>query len=396
MEKIEKGAAPMDQVLIWLTKSSRHFPRPLLDLATTAFFMALAYWVSRMLLEHTGAENNSALVYVLAVLFIALLTNSYIYGIGASVFGAFCINFFFMKPYAQFSLSYAGYPVAMVSMLVIAIICCALTAKTKNQAVEAARREQSTKELYEANERLNAEKNAIQLEAARETIRSNILRAVSHDLRTPLTGISGAATVLLSSEEMYSEKSISLLQDIRNDANSLIAMVENILSVTRIRDGTMTINKQPEMLEEVAGDAALTVRRRFPDCAVRLELSDDILYLEMDPILIKQVIINLLENAIRHSGDRENILLSLCRKDDWAVVEVRDHGRGLSEDVLQAIREGRQFMPQSNDKSRGMGIGLSVCQSIIQIHEGFFEAENSPSGGAVFRFGLPVKEIDYE
>ena len=258
----------MNRILIWLTKSSRYFPRPLLDLIITGLFMTVAFWVSDMLLDYTGAENNSALVYVLAVLFIALLTNSFVYGVGASLFGAFCINYFFMEPYAQFSLSYAGYPVAMVSMVVIAFIICGLTATTKNQAVEAARREQNTKELYEANERLNAEKNAIQLEAARETIRGNILRAVSHDLRTPLTGISGAATVLLSSEEMYSEKSISLLQDIRNDANSLIAMVENILSVTRIRDGTMTISKQPEMLEEVAGDAALTIRRRFPDSQV--------------------------------------------------------------------------------------------------------------------------------
>ena len=370
----------MNRILIWLTKSSRYFPRPLLDLIITGLFMTVAFWVSDMLLDYTGAENNSALVYVLAVLFIALLTNSFVYGVGASLFGAFCINYFFMEPYAQFSLSYAGYPVAMVSMVVIAFIICGLTATTKNQAVEAARREQNTKELYEANERLNAEKNAIQLEAARETIRGNILRAVSHDLRTPLTGISGAATVLLSSEEMYSEKSISLLQDIRNDANSLIAMVENILSVTRIRDGTMTISKQPEMLEEVAGDAALTIRRRFPDSQVSLELSDDILYLEMDPMLVKQVIINLLENAIRHSGDRESVRLKLYRREDWAVVEVLDQGRGLSEDVLQAIQEGRQFMPQSNDKSRGMGIGLSVCGE----------------GGAVFRFGLPIKEIKYE
>ena len=386
----------MNQILIWLTKSSQRYPRPLLDLLTTSFFMAVAFWVSDMLLEHTGAENNSALVYVLAVLFIALLTNSFVYGVGASLFGAFCINYFFMEPYTEFSLSYAGYPVAMVSMVVIAIIICGLTSTIKNQALEAARREQNTKELYEANERLNEEKNAIQLEAARETIRGNILRAVSHDLRTPLTGISGAATVLLSSEEMYSEKSISLLQDIRNDANSLSDMVENILSVTRIRDGTMTISKQPEMLEEVAGDAALTIRRRFPDSGVSLELSDDILYLEMDPMLIKQVIINLLENAIRHSGGQEGILLKLFRREDWAVVEIRDQGRGLSQEVLEAIQAGRQFMPQSNDKSRGMGIGLSVCQSIIQIHEGFFEAENGSQGGAVFRFGLPVKEIEYE
>lgn len=115
------------------------------------------------------------------------------------IIGGFCINFFFMVPYAVFSLSYAGYPVAMISMVAISCVVCALTTRTKNQRAEAIRQEKRTKSLYELNERLNAEKAAIQLESARETIRGNILRAVSHDLRTPLTSISGAASVLLSS-----------------------------------------------------------------------------------------------------------------------------------------------------------------------------------------------------
>ena len=211
---------------------------------------------------------------------------------------------------------------------------------------------------------------------------------MSHDLRTPLTSISGAVSVLLSSPEV-SEKNLAMLADIKHDADGLIAMVENILSVTRVRDGTMPLKMREEMLEEVAGDALLTTRRRFPDCHVELDLSEDILYLPMDPLLIRQVIVNLLENAIYHSGDREHITLHLCRQDDWAVVEVRDRGRGLSEEVLQAIQAGRA-MPLSGDATRGMGIGLSVCQSIIKAHGGFFTAGNRPEGGAVFRFGLPM------
>lgn len=151
----------------------------------------------------------------------------------------------------------------------------------------------------------------------------------------------------------------------------------------------MPLKMREEMLEEVAGDALLTTRRRFPDCHVELDLSEDILYLPMDPLLIRQVIVNLLENAIYHSGGREHITLHLCRQDDWAVVEVRDRGRGLSEEVLQAIQAG-QAMPLSGDATRGMGIGLSVCQSIIKAHGGFFTAGNRREGGAVFRFGLPM------
>lgn len=364
----------------------------------SALFLCGAYLTSGILINHTGGENNSALVFVLAVVMISLLTEGYVYGIASSIIGGFCINYFFMVPYAAFSLSYAGYPVAMISMIAISCVVCALTTRVKNQRAEAIRREKRTKSLYELNERLNAEKTAIQLESARETIRGNILRAVSHDLRTPLTAISGAASVLLSSEEIaQSEKSLSLVQDIKSDADALIAMVENLLSITKIRDGTMPLNKQEEMLEEVAGDALITIRRRFPDFPVALNLSEDILYLPMEPMLIKQVIVNLLENAIRHSGDREHIQLHLFRQDDWAVVEVRDRGRGISPEVSRAVQSGRQLTDNlSGDSSRGMGIGLSVCQSIIKAHDGFFAAGNDPEGGAVFRFGLPMEEKAYE
>ncbi len=161
------------------------------------------------------------------------------------------------------------------------------------------------------------------------------------------------------------------------------------MSVTRVQDGTIPLKKREEMLEEVAGDALLTTRRRFPSYHIELDLSEDILYLPMDPLLVKQVIVNLLENAIRHSGDTEHIVLRLYRQDDWAMVEVRDQGRGLSPEVRQAVKAG-QPMPLSGDATRGMGIGLSVCQSIVKAHGGFFTAENHPSGGAVFRFGLPT------
>ena len=286
----------------------------------------------------------------------------------------------------------------MLSMVAISCIVCALTSRVKQQAIEAVRREKNTKTLYEMNEKLNAEKAAIQLQSARETIRGNILRAVSHDLRTPLTAISGAASVLLSSEDILrSEKNASLANDIKADADALIVMVENLLSVTRIQDGTIPLKKREEMLEEVAGDAILTTRRRFPNCHVDLELSEDILYLPMEPMLIKQVMVNLLENAVRHSGSQSGILLNLFRQDEWAVVEVRDHGKGLPPEVCQAVQSGRPLSRDLNgDSTRGMGIGLSVCQSIIKAHNGFFAAGNAPEGGAVIRFGLPMKESDHE
>ena len=187
------------------------------------------------------------------------------------------------------------------------------------------------------NERLNREKAEIQLQSDREKIRSNILRAVSHDLRTPLTSISGSAAVLLGAEEL-SAQNAAMIKYIKEDADNLIIMVENLLSVTRIRDGSLVLKKREEMMEEVAGDAVLTTRRRFPDCRVEMDLSEELLYLPMDPVLIKQVIVNLLENSIRHSGDKEHIRLRLYRKEEWAVAEVSDRGKGLSEQVCQAVK----------------------------------------------------------
>lgn len=371
----------------WVDVQGHRIPDVPRNLGITVLFLCAAYWASGILIGHTGGENNSALVFVLAVALISLLTSGYFYGIAASIIGALWINIYFMEPYEAFSLSRTGYPVAMLSMVAISCVVCALTARVKKQAIEAVRREKNAKALYEQNERLNAEKAAIQLESERASIRESILRAVSHDLRTPLTAISGTVSVLLESPEV-SEKNLTMLSDIKQDADSLIVMVENLLSVTRIQDGTVPLKKREELLEEVAGDALLTTRRRYPECRVELELSEDILYLPMDPILIKQVMVNLLENAIRHSGDTKHIQMRLYRREDQAVVEVRDRGRGLSPEVLQAVQTG-EAMPLTGDATRGMGIGLSVCQSIIKAHGGFFAAENDPSGGAVFRFGLP-------
>ena len=366
------------------------------DICVTILALSAAYYASSILLNHTGAENNSALVFALSVALISFLTTGYFYGVIAAVLGAFFTNYYFMAPYAQFSLSRAGYPVATLSMLAISLLICALTARVKRQKEEAVRREQNTKKLYELNEKLNQEKNAIELQSERERIRGNILRAVSHDLRTPLTTISGSASVLMSSPEV-SLKNVPMLQDIKNEADSMIVMVENLLSVTRIQDGNLPLTKREEMLEEVAGDAVFTTRRRFPDRQVEMELSEDILYLPMEPVLVKQVVVNLLENAIRHAGGAEPITLKLYRREEWAVVEILDRGKGVPREVIRAVREGRPVRRDlSGDSTRGMGIGLSVCGSIIKAHNGFFEAANRPEGGAVFRFGLPLSEEDRE
>lgn len=369
-----------------------HLPTTVYNTLITIFFLAMAYLTSSVLLQHTGAENNSALVFTLAVVVISALSTGYVPGIISSFISAVAINYFFMYPYSQFSMALSGYPVAFASFLTIACIVSALTTRVKLQATEAHQREQRTKALYEQNQKLTEEKNRIELEAARESIRSNILRAVSHDLRTPLTAISGAASVLIDSDTKYSLHDLYLIQDIKENADELATMVENLLSITKLQQGIMQLNKIPEVLEEVAGDALMLIRKRFPAYTITLDLPEDLIILPMEPLLIRQVILNLLENAIRHSGDREQIRLTISRRDTWAVVTVSDRGCGLPEATLQCIREGKDMpLDSRGDSSRGMGIGLSVCQSIIKVHGGTFRAENRPDGGTQFSFELPLE-----
>lgn len=386
---IQSETGPLKRIL-------KELPSVFRNVLVTALFLTLAFFVSRFLIGHTGGENNSALVFVLALVLISMMTEGYLYGIAASIIGAFCINIFFMYPFSVFSLKQVGYPVTFLSMVAISIMVCAITTRLQKVAEDAVQRENQTRLLYEQNQKLSEEKTAIEIQSAQETIRSNILQAVSHDLRTPLTGISGTVSVLLASPGFTPDQE-TMLQNIKEDADSLITMVENLLSVTRLEDGRVPLKKRDEMLEEVAGAAIQAVRRRFPDSNVTLNLSEDILYLPMEPLLIRQVMVNLVENALRHSGEPESVSMTLSRKEDWAVVEVRDHGKGLSEEVLEAVREWRPLKVGDNpDSTRGMGIGLSVCQSIIRAHEGFFEASNAPDGGAIFRFGLRMGEEPYQ
>ncbi|MBS6366534.1 MAG: DUF4118 domain-containing protein [Clostridiales bacterium] len=377
---------------------SRLLPPFIQDFLVMVLFLVAAYLVSDVLLKHTGVENNSALVYVLAVALTAFCCSSRLYGFLASIISSFCVNYYFMYPYFKFNFTLAGYPVAFVSMLCIALLISAMTTQIKIQAKQAMERERHTQELATVNQQLYKEKVAAEIEAAKESVRSNILRAVSHDLRTPLTSISGAVSVMLENEkEAGRTENISFLEDIKKDSEWLIAMVENLLSITRIQGAGEPLKKRTEVLEEVVADAVRKIQRRFPECKVATDYPEEILLLPMEPMLIQQVVVNLLENAIRHSGDKEHIQVAVTKEQDYAVVSVTDRGKGLKEETIAKIQSGQQLLPnQEGDSTRGMGIGLSVCQSIIKAHEGFFEVKNREEGGAEFRFGLPMEDMSDE
>ena len=231
----------------------------------------------------------------------------------------------------------------------------------------------------------------ILLETEKEKMRSNLLRAVSHDLRTPLTGIIGSASTLLENGSMITEDtSKRMLADIQQDAEWLIHMVENLLSVTRITGGTTTLKKQDEIVEEVVSEAVMRIRKRFPNSRIDVTVPNELLIVPMDATLIEQVLINLMENSIRHSGSSLPISLKVSQKRSGAVFTIADKGKGIDPSRIPDIFDGKTNKG-SSDSSRGLGIGLSICKSIILAHDGKIYAENNATGGASFTFVLPMK-----
>ncbi|MDF2870471.1 MAG: histidine kinase [Anaerocolumna sp.] len=243
-------------------------------------------------------------------------------------------------------------------------------------------------------QRLSDEQRNILVETEKEKMRSNLLRAISHDLRTPLTGILGASSAILENEgSINADTSRQLIVNIKEDSQWLIRMVENLLSVTRINEGTMNVSKTLEAGEEVIAEAVSRIRKRYGERNIQVKVPEEFLEVPMDGTLIAQVLINLLENAIKHSREEALIEVSLRKKENWAVFEVLDNGKGIPEEDLPSLFEGYTSLGgKASDSSRGLGIGLSICRSIIKAHQGRMEAENRLSGGAAFRFLLPLEE----
>lgn len=239
---------------------------------------------------------------------------------------------------------------------------------------------------------LSDEQRQIMIESEKESMRSNLLRAISHDLRTPLTAISGASSAILENKKTMNEQTHDkLLTDIRQDSQWLIRMVENLLSVTRISEENANVTKAPEAVEEIVSESVSRVRSRYDGCNITVKVPDDLLLVPMDATLIEQVIINLLENAIKHSQQSSLIELTVKKSEDSAVFEVSDNGEGIEAQEFPTLFEGYSSgKNKSSDSSRGMGIGLSICRSIIKAHNGKIEAKNKTGGGAVFRFILPL------
>lgn len=348
--------------------TSRLFPFSWRDSLVTAGIMFCAVELCILLRMADSSDGFASPVFVLAVLLISRLTTGYLFGLIAAVLGVVCVNFIFTYPYWAFNLTISGYPLTFLTFLMVSIITSTLTTQAKQQ------------------ERLRAENE-------KEKMRANLLRSVSHDIRTPLTSIVGSTSAVLDDPSLSAVEQRELLETVRSEAQWLIRVVENLLSITRIGEDQAHIAKESEAAEEVLSEAVRKFRRRFPQVRVSVAVPENLLLVPMDPILIEQVLSNLLENAAVHGVTTTEIHLTVYEEARFACFSVRDNGQGIPEKELPALFDGTLKHTDSSigDGKRNMGLGLSVCLAIVRAHGGAMEAKNLECG-AEFLFRLPLSK----
>lgn len=243
---------------------------------------------------------------------------------------------------------------------------------------------------------LRHDKQQIEAETQQERLRSNLLRAISHDLRTPLTSISGNAGVLMEkSIVLEEEKKQELYRTIYDDSMWLVNLTENLLSITRIENGTMKLQTSAELLDDVFREALSHLDRQAKEHQISVELPNDLLMAKMDVRLIVQAIVNIVNNAVKYTPAGSHIVLRAEKKESMVSVSITDDGPGISDEAKKHLFDMFYTVSQGkSDSRRGLGLGLSLCRSIISVHGGEIVVEDNRPHGAVFTFTLPLEEVE--
>ena len=319
-------------------------------------------------------EANIIAVYILGVLIISIITSSWMYSFLASVISVLAFNFLFTIPRFTLRAYDPSYPVTFGIMFLVALITGSLASRMKEYARESAQA-------------------AMQIE--KEQLRADLLRSISHDLRTPLTSISGNASNLLSNENEFSQETrMQIYGDIYDDSMWLIKLVENLLSVTRIEDGRMDLRMSAELMDEVIAEAMRHTDRNRDGRKIEVSSDEEFILGKMDARLIVQVVINLVDNAVKYTPEGAQIRIHTGKKDGMVVVSVSDTGPGIPDEQKSKVFD--MFYIGTNraaDGRRSLGLGLGLCRSIIRAHGGEIWVSDNKPQGAVFTFTLPAEEV---
>ena len=343
--------------------------RMIADSLFTVFILIAVFLLNLLLVRTFDTKTMTPMVFVLGVFLISWRTQGYGFGIVSSLISVLAVNWAFTYPYWAFDLISPECISSAVVMLIVSTVTGAMTTRLKQQ------------------EKLKAEAEA-------ERMRGNLLRAVSHDLRTPLTSICGACSVIMENYDQISkERQLKLLGDVHADAQWLTRMVENLLSVTRVDGERVRLSKNSTVLEELIDAVLVKFRKHYPNQQVTVQIPTEFLTIPMDPMLIEQVLMNLLENAVFHAKGMKHLWLRVEQQNGKAEFFVEDDGCGIPKERLPGLFSGLQNREDFLETGRGnMGIGLSVCQTIIKAHGGNIRVENRPGGGTRFSFQLEMED----
>lgn len=333
--------------------------------------LVITFFLNLSMQHWFQTQTLTPMIFVLGVFLISWRTQGYFWGIAASLVSVLAVNYAFTYPYYAFDLISPECVSSAIVMLIVAIITGTLTTQIKYQ-------------------------EKIKAEIDRERMRGNLLRAVSHDLRTPLTSIYGASsTVIENYSSLSEEQRLQLLRDVQEDSEWLIRMVENLLSVTRINGEKVQVVKSPTVLEELIDAVLIKFRKHFPNQQVEVEIPDDFVSIPMDAMLIEQVLINILENAVIHAKGMQTLRLTVTCRDGIAEFCIADDGCGIPPDRLDNLFTGyldRKDTPTDGSRSN-MGIGLSVCSSIIKAHGSEICIKSLSPRGTAFYFTLEMEDM---
>lgn len=232
----------------------------------------------------------------------------------------------------------------------------------------------------------------------REKLRNSLLRSISHDLRTPLAGITGSVSFLLDSYDRIDPSSREeLLNDVLEDSAWLSNMVDNLLNMTRIQECGLLIQKEEEIVDDIVSEAVARIRKRLRKRTLKIQRSKELIAVPMDGRLIIQVLINLLDNAVKHTSEKDGkieLRVDVLRdKSSFVKIEVIDNGEGIAPDILEHMYE--DFITTGSllsDGKRGVGLGLSISKTIVQAHQGIIGGYNNNNKGATFYIMLPMKD----
>jgi K+-sensing histidine kinase KdpD len=341
-----------------------------------AAMMLLAVVFDRLRLR----QENTLMVFLTGILVIVVETGSYLCGFVTSVLCVGVFNYFFVEPYYTFYISDINNVISLAIFFIVSIFAGMIASRLQQQ-------------IY-----LTSQLEKTKAEIEKEKTRSMLLRSISHDLRSPLTGIAGSSSFLAENyDTIPREDAVALLGDMEKDANSLIRMVENLLNMTRIQDGRLVIRKKREVLDDLVSDAVSRAVKKGSTHKVVLTPDSGILLVPVDGQLMTQVFVNLLDNAVKYTPGGTTITVRTILSEDGrsAVITVADNGPGIPPGSIDHVFEN-YITGAGSDRGRGLGLGLPICRTIMEAHGGTISVHNAPEGGAVFTLTLPLSDADTE